>query len=157
MKGRCGVTKAIGRHLTVDMYGCGYDNLNNLEFIKTAMLTAIREANMILLDFCYYQFDPQGLTALALLAESHMSIHTYPELGYAAIDVFTCGDHSRPDKAVATLKTFFKPEKTKITNIRRGDFGSESDMKPKTKISMTPLRRVRSTGAKVLHFLSRAK
>lgn len=112
---------------------------------------------MTLLDFCFYQFEPHGLTALALLAESHMSIHTYPELGYAALDVFTCGDHTRPDKAVATLKAFLKPEKTKITNIRRGDFGSENDMKPKVKVSMTPLRRVRSTGAKVLHFLSRAK
>jgi S-adenosylmethionine decarboxylase len=149
--------KIIGKHLTVDMYGCGFDTLDNLEFVKSAMLTAVREANMTLLDFSYYKFEPQGLTALALLAESHMSIHTYPELGYAAIDVFTCGDHSRPDKAVAVLKSFFRPEKTKITNIRRGDFGSESDMKPKVKVSMTPLRRVRSTGARVLSFLSRAR
>lgn len=155
-KGRC-VMKIIGKHLTVDMYGCGFDTLDNLEFVKSAMLTAVREANMTLLDFSYYKFEPQGLTALALLAESHMSIHTYPELGYAAIDVFTCGDHSRPDKAVAILKTFLRPEKTKITNIRRGDFGSESDMKPKVKVSMTPLRRVRNTGARVLSFLSRAK
>ncbi|MBP2655267.1 MAG: speH [Firmicutes bacterium] len=149
--------KIIGKHLTVDMYGCSFENLDNLEFIRSAMLTAVREANMTLLDFSYHKFEPQGLTALALLAESHMSIHTYPEFSYAAIDVFTCGDHSRPDKAVAILKNLLKPEKTKITNIRRGDFGSESDMRPKIKVSMTPLRRVRSTGARVLSFLSRAK
>jgi S-adenosylmethionine decarboxylase len=94
---------------------------------------------------------------LALLTDSHMSVHTYPELGYAALDVFTCGDLSRPDKAVAVFKTILRPEKTKITTIRRGDFGAEKDMKPKVKVSMTPLRRVRSTGAKVLSFLSRAK
>lgn len=149
--------KVIGRHLTVDMYGCSFENLNNLEFIKNAMITAIQEANMTLLDITTYKFDPLRLTALALLAESHMSIHTYPELGYAAIDVFTCGDHCRPDKAIAVLKRFLKPEKTKTTNIKRGDFGSVSDMKPKVKVSITPLRRVRDTGAKMLHFLKRSK
>lgn len=149
--------KIIGKHLTVDMYGCSFEVLDNLEFVKSSMITAVQESNMTLLDFTYYKFEPQGLTALALLSESHMSIHTYPELGYAAVDVFTCGDHSRPDKAVAILKSFLKPEKTKITNIRRGDFGSEIDMKPKVQVSMTPLRRVRSTGARVLSFLSRAR
>ncbi|VBB08488.1 s-adenosylmethionine decarboxylase [Lucifera butyrica] len=149
--------KVIGKHLTVDMYGCSFANLDNLEFIKNAMLTAVSEANMTLLNFSYHKFEPQGLTALALLAESHMSIHTYPELGYAAVDVFTCGDHSRPDRAVSILKGFLKPEKTKTTNIKRGDFGSESDMKPKVRISIAPLRRVRNTGAKVLNFLSKVK
>jgi S-adenosylmethionine decarboxylase len=151
------VMKVIGKHLTVDMYGCSFDVLDDLDFVKNAMLTAVEEAKMTLLEFSYHKFEPQGLTALALLAESHMSIHTYPELGYAAIDVFTCGDQSRPDKAVAVLKRFLKPEKTKTTNIKRGDFGSESDMKPKTKIRIAPIRRVKNTGAKMLNFLSRAK
>lgn len=151
------VMKIIGKHLTVDMYGCSFDALNNLEFVKNAMLTAVKEANMTLLDFSSFKFEPQGLTALALLAESHMSIHTYPELGYAAVDVFTCGDHSRPDRAVAVLKTFLKPEKTKTTHIKRGDFGSEKDMKPKVKISVAPLRRIRNTGARVIKMLSRSK
>lgn len=149
--------KVIGKHLTVDMYGCSFESLDNLEFVKKAMTTAVEEANMTLLDFTSYKFEPQGLTALALLAESHMSIHTYPELGYAAVDVFTCGDHSRPDKAVSVLKSFLKPEKTKTTNIKRGDFGSVRDMKPRVSISVAPLRRVRNTGAKMLNFLSKSK
>jgi len=149
--------KFIGKHVTVDMYGCSFQHLDSLDYIKEAMLTAVQEANMSLLDFTYHKFEPQGLTALALLAESHMSIHTYPELGYAAVDVFTCGDHSRPERAVRILKKFLRPEKTKTTHIQRGDFGSESDMKPKVKISATPLRRVRSTGARMWQFLSRAK
>jgi len=147
--------KLTGKHLLVDMYGCSFKTLDDLALIKEAMLTAIAEANMILLNFSYHKFEPQGLAALALLEESHMSIHTYPELGYAAIDVFTCADHSRPDKAIAVLKTFLQPEKTKTTNIKRGDFGSEKDMKPKVKVSIAPLRRVKNTGAKVLKLLSR--
>ncbi len=147
--------KIIGKHITVDMYGCSYDILDNPEFIKQAMLTAIKDANMTLISFSSHKFEPQGLTALALLAESHLSIHTYPEIGYAAIDVFTCGDHSRPDKAVNSLRHLLNPEKTKTTHIRRGDFGSVSDMKPKTKVHMTAMRRVRNTGEKVLRLLYR--
>jgi len=147
----------IGKHITVDMYGCSFASLDNIEFIKNAMLAAIKAANMTLLDFSYHKFEPQGLTALALLGESHMSIHTYPELGYAAIDVFTCGEYSHPDKAVRTLKEYLQPDKMKTTNIKRGDFGSVRDMKPKIKVSITPLRRVRSTGAKMLHIFSKVK
>lgn len=149
--------RIIGRHLTVDMYGCAFDLLDNTAFIKDALLTAITEANMTLLNYVDYKSEPQGLTAMALLTDSHMTIHTYPELGFAAIDVFTCGDHTRPDKAVQTLRRLLKPNKIKTTHIRRGDFGSVSDMKPKIKVSATPLRRVRDTGAKVLKFLSRSK
>ncbi|MBP2645032.1 MAG: S-adenosylmethionine decarboxylase proenzyme [Firmicutes bacterium] len=149
--------KISGKHLTVDMYGCKSNALNNIEFIRTAMLTALKESNLTLLNFTYHQFDSQRVIAVAILEESHMNIHTYPELSYAAIDIFTCGDPSRADKAVALLKNFLKPERTKITNIRRGDFISESDIRPKIKISIAPLRRVRSTGARVLRFLSRTK
>jgi S-adenosylmethionine decarboxylase len=149
--------KLVGKHLTVDMYGCSIENLDNLEFIKNAMLAAAQEANMVWLNFTSYKFEPQGLTAFALLAEGHISIHTYPALGYAAIDVFTCGDHIRPDNAVKILRRWLKPEKTKTTHIKRGDFGSENDMKPKVKISIAPLRRVRNTGARMLKFLARTK
>ena len=145
--------RTLGKHLTVDMYGCNVEILNNLEFIKTAMLAAISEANLTLLNLSYHQFESQGVTALALLAESHMSVHTYPKLGYAAVDIFTCGDLSHPEKAVAVLKGFLKPEKTKTTNIMRGDFGSQKDMKPRIKVSIAPLRRVRNTSAKVWRFL----
>lgn len=145
--------KAIGRHVTIDMYGCSFDNLNNLEFIKIALLAAIAEADMTLLNADYHKFEPQGLAALALLTESHMTIHTYPELGYAAIDIFTSGDLNSPEKVLAVLKRFLKPEKTKTTNIMRGDFGSQKDMRPRIKVSIAPLRRVRNTSAKVWRFL----
>lgn len=145
--------RTIGRHLTVDMYGCSFDNLNNLEFIKSAILAAVKEANMTLLDMSCHKFEPQGLTAIALLGQSHMSIHTYPELNYAAVDIFTCGEQSRPDRALVVLKRILKPEKTKTTNITRGDFGSLKDMKPRIRVSIAPLRRVRNTSARVWSFL----
>lgn len=147
----------IGRHLTVDMYGCIFESLDNVDFVKETLITAINEANMTLLNFTYHKFEPQGLTVVGLLAEGHISIHTYPKMNYTAIDVFTYGDQSHPEQAVKILKLSFRPEKIKTTNIKRGDFGSISDMKPKMKISITPMRRVRDTGAKVFRFLSRSK
>lgn len=149
--------KVIGKHLTVDMYGCSFDILNSTELIKEALQTAAQEANMTILNYADCKFEPQGLTAVLLLSKSHISIHTYPELGFAAIDVFSCGDHSHPENAVKTLRRLLKPNKVKTTHLRRGDFGSVSDMKPKIKVSATPLRRVRDTGAKVIKFLSRSK
>lgn len=147
----------IGRHLTIDMYGCILESLDNVDFVKETLLMAVTEANMTLLNFSYHKFEPEGLTILALLVEGHMSIHTYPKMNYTAVDIFIYGDQSRPEQAVQILKNSFKPEKIKTTNIKRGDFGSISDMKPKIKISITPMRRVRDTSAKVFRFLSRSK
>lgn len=151
------MTKLIGKHLTVDMYGCSFEQLESVEFIKDAILTALSEAHLTLLNFISHKFEPQGLTALTLLAEGHISVHSYPNMGYAAIDVFICGDQNTPEHVVRTLSRLFRPEKTKTTHIRRGDFGSISDMKPKVKVKITPLRRVRDTSAKVIRFLSRSK
>jgi S-adenosylmethionine decarboxylase len=143
----------IGRHLTIDMYGCNKENLNDFEFIKTAMLAAISEANLTIKDIVGHQTEPQGLTIVALLGQSHMSIHTYPEQNYAAIDIFTCGDNTRPDRAISILKSFLKPEKLRTTNIMRGDFGRQKDMKPRIRVSIAPLRRMRNTSVRVWRFL----
>jgi len=141
---------SIGRHLTIDMYGCNYDHLNNLEFIKTAMLAAIKETNLTLLDLVGHQTEPQGLTVIALLGQSHISIHTFPEQSYAAIDIFSYGDYTCPDKALTAFKKILRPEKTRMTNIMRG---LQKDMKPRIRVSIAPLRRMRNTSARVWRFL----
>lgn len=146
----------LGQHLTVDMYGCKFEKLNDLEFIKEAIYAAAKEANMTLLNISHHMFESDGLTAMALLTESHMIIHTNPKLGYAAIDIFTLSKTCQPDKAVSTLKRFLKPDKTKTTRIMRGDFGSQKDMKPRVRISIAPLRRVKNTGVRVWRFLGRS-
>ncbi|SDF48368.1 adenosylmethionine decarboxylase [Sporomusa acidovorans] len=143
----------IGRHLTTDMYGCNRDHLTDLEFVKSAMLTSIKEAGLSVIDIIDHQTEPQGLTIIALLGQSHMSIHTFPQLNYAAVDIFTCGDYSHSDRVITILKRFLKPEKTRTTNIMRGDFGLQKDMKPRIRVSIAPLRRMRNTSARVWRFL----
>lgn len=110
----------LGKHLILELYGCNFEYLNNEDLIIQTFKNAINEAKMTLLGLQSHKFMPQGVTAVALLSESHMSIHTYPELGYAAADVFTCGDEGSPDKAMNILIDVFKPSNHSIVFIPRG-------------------------------------
>lgn len=93
----------VGTHCILEVYGCPAEALNDAERIQQALRDAARVAESTLLDEVCHQFQPHGVTALALLAESHISVHTWPETGYAAIDVFTCGEHTKPEKACVYL------------------------------------------------------
>lgn len=137
------------------MYGCKSNNLTNLVAFKETIKKAVEESNMTLLDENMQFLEGDQLSALVLLHEGHISIHNYPVLGYTAIDIFTCSENSRPERTVAAIKAILKPEKTKTTYLKRGDFGAVKDMKPKIKVSVAPLRRIRNTGARVIKLLSR--
>lgn len=91
--------EVVGKHCILELYDCDPNLLNDEKFIHKMMKSAAKGANMQFLDFVSHEFEPQGVTALALLGESHMSIHTWPELGYAMVDVLTCGEKSKPADA----------------------------------------------------------
>ena len=91
--------EVVGKHCILELYDCDPKLLDNEKFIHKMMKSAAKGANMQFLDFVSHEFEPQGVTALALLGESHMSIHTWPELGYAMVDVLTCGEKSTPADA----------------------------------------------------------
>ncbi len=86
----------VGIHCILELYDCPANLLDDLRLIQATLHEAARQAQSTLLGEVIHRFEPQGVTALALLAESHISIHTWPELGYAAADVFTCGSHTTP-------------------------------------------------------------
>lgn len=111
---------SLGKHIILEMYGCSFEVLNDGELLIKAFEEAVKEAKMTLLNLASHKFDPYGFTAVALLSESHMSIHTYPELGYAAADVFTCGDEGNPTLAMDVLLSVIKPEKKTIIYVPRG-------------------------------------
>ena len=96
-------TDMVGKHCILELYDCDPSRLDDEAFIRTTITSAAKGAGATLLNLITHQFQPQGVTGLALLAESHISIHTWPESGYAAVDVFTCGDHTMPEKACAVL------------------------------------------------------
>ena len=93
----------VGKHCILELYECDEIKLNDEAFLRTTITTAAKLAGATLLNLITHRFEPQGVTGLALLAESHISIHTWPENGYAAVDVFTCGDHTMPDRACEVL------------------------------------------------------
>lgn len=92
-----------GSHTLCDITGCPPDRLNDDELVTFFACEAAEKAGATIIDVMVHKFQPQGVTVLLLLAESHLSIHTWPELGQAAIDVYTCGDKADPDIAVCHL------------------------------------------------------
>lgn len=107
-----------GTHLIVDLWGC--ERLDEIDHIDTAMREGVEAAGATLLHIHLHHFTPNnGVSGVAVLAESHISVHTWPECGYAAFDVFMCGD-ARPDKAVEVLKQYFRPRRVGVTEHLRG-------------------------------------
>ena len=88
-----------GKHLLLELYGCNSYKLNDEIFLRCKIDDASKLARATVLNLVSNKFEPFGVTAIALLAESHLSIHTWPESQYAAIDIFTCGKHMRPNLA----------------------------------------------------------
>jgi S-adenosylmethionine decarboxylase len=97
------IASSVGTHCILELYGCPATVLNDAPKIQHSLREASRVAKSTLLGEIHHAFAPHGVTALALLAESHISVHTWPETGYAAVDVFTCGDHTMPEKACVYL------------------------------------------------------
>ena len=96
--------EVVGRHCLFELQNGNPNLLDNEEFIKDALSKAADAAGSTLLGIVSHKFEPQGVTAVALLAESHISIHTYPEYSYAAVDAFTCGEHTNAESACRSLK-----------------------------------------------------
>jgi S-adenosylmethionine decarboxylase len=110
---------AVGKHCILELYDCNPSKLDDEAFLRDTITTAAKRAGATLLNLITHRFQPQGVTGLALLAESHISIHTWPESGYAAVDVFTCGDHTMPEKACLTLAEELGSSHHKLTSFRR--------------------------------------
>jgi S-adenosylmethionine decarboxylase len=110
----------FGRHVAVDTWGVNFDTLNSAELLQSHMVEAAEACGATVLSVQSKQFEPQGATVLVLLSESHLSIHTYPEKGFAAIDCYTCGDTVDPQAAIDYLVNVLKPEKTYAKKLIRG-------------------------------------
>ena len=107
-----------GTHLIVDLWGA--ERLDDLAHIEAALRDAVTAAKATLLHIHLHHFTPnRGVSGVAVLAESHISIHTWPENGYAALDIFMCGS-AEPQATIEVLRAAFKPDRLKVEEILRG-------------------------------------
>ncbi|NPV87940.1 adenosylmethionine decarboxylase [Coprothermobacteraceae bacterium] len=90
----------IGRHYIVEASGCNPNVLNDINKVEEILIEAARQANATVVTSTFHHFYPQGVSGVVVVSESHLAIHTWPERGYAALDIYTCGDHTDPKKAV---------------------------------------------------------
>lgn len=110
----------FGRHVAVDTWGVDFEVLNNADLLQAHMVEAAEACGATVMSIQAKQFEPQGATVLVLLSESHLSIHTYPERGFAAIDCYTCGETVDPQLAIDYLVTVLQPEKYFAKKLIRG-------------------------------------
>lgn len=111
---------ALGRHLLADFYGVCDDLLSNADALATAMVAAAQAAGAVPVEKKFHLFGGGGVTGVVLLRESHISIHTWPEFGFAAVDVFMCGI-ARPRDAIVALERAWQPARTVIRESGRGE------------------------------------
>lgn len=112
--------KTIGSHLLCELTGCQRSHLTSVAFVEREIRAAAAKANATVLNGYFHQFSPEGVSGLLCLAESHISIHTWPETGYAAIDIYTCGDSAMPRKAIEHLIEVFEAKNDHVVEITRG-------------------------------------
>ena len=111
---------ALGTHLLVELRDCDQTYLDNLPFVRETLLSAAEDIGVTILSEAFHQFSPQGVTGIVSIAESHFSIHTWPEYGYAAVDIFTCGTTLEPYKAAQFITKRLGARDSEITEIKRG-------------------------------------
>jgi S-adenosylmethionine decarboxylase len=108
----------LGNHIIAEFLEC--ESMDDYEHLEAALCDAAQAANATVIKVMTHKFSPIGMTGIVLLSESHISIHTWPEFGYVAVDIYTCGEHVDVYAAIESLKGFFKPQRVRQIKIERG-------------------------------------
>ncbi len=111
---------SLGSHLLVELFGCDSDSLKHEDGVGGAMEEAARKSEATVVAQSFHEFKPYGVSGAVIIQESHYTIHTWPEHGYAAVDLFYCGGGIAVHKAVEVLQDRFKPKRIKFLVVRRG-------------------------------------
>lgn len=111
---------ALGRHLLIELHDCDRNALDNLELVRDTLVEAADRLDSTVLDVSTHKFDPIGVTAIVMIAESHLSIHTWPEHRYAAMDIFTCSKSMQPADVVGFLSARLGAGNVQTVEVNRG-------------------------------------
>ncbi|MCB1060893.1 MAG: adenosylmethionine decarboxylase [Calditrichaeota bacterium] len=116
--------KSLGQQIVVDYHKCNPELLNDVAAVKRAMREAALKAGATIVTEAFHLFNPYGVSGAIIIAESHLAIHTWPEFGYAAVDLFTCGDEVDPAVAFEHLKQALEAEEFTAMEMKRGIMNS---------------------------------
>lgn len=111
---------ALGTHLLLDLKGCNPELLDDINYIRQALISAADEAGATIVGENFHKFEPVGVTGIVAIAESHLCIHTWPEYAYAAVDIFTCGASFKPRRAADLIIQRLQCKEPFITEVQRG-------------------------------------
>ena len=112
--------QVLGHHLLVELYGCASCVLNKIELLERAMVEAAQFAGASVVETIFHRFSPHGLSGVLVISESHITVHTWPEHSYAAVDIFTCGKSELGDAVKASLVRAFEARDHRTHAISRG-------------------------------------
>lgn len=113
--------KSLGEHRLVDFEGCSFEALDDIDEIRAMFERGLELSKATVIEVVLHKFSPQGVTGIAAIAESHVSIHTWPEHGYAAIDVFSCGTSMDIDALLSHFEKVLRPRDVHCQTFMRGD------------------------------------
>ena len=146
--------KILARHMTADLFNCQNSQLNDIALIKETLRDTLADLQLKLINLTTEKLDEEHYVFMVVFGDGHLTLHVYTQLKYVAMDIFICQEDAAPDKIAQNIRGFFKPDKTKTTVLKRGNFGSAKELKPKVKTKVAPLRRIHNTGAKVIRILA---
>jgi S-adenosylmethionine decarboxylase len=112
--------KALGTHIVCELSGCDPSALTDVTAVEAMMKAAARSANATIVESAFHRFQPHGVSGVVVIQESHLSIHTWPEAGYAAMDFYTCGDHTDPWAACQYAANVLGAKSMLTTEVKRG-------------------------------------
>ena len=110
----------LGTHLLCEYYECDANRIDNMDLISDALLEAAKRCKVTILEKSFHKFSPQGVSGVVVIAESHISIHTWPEHNYAAVDFFTCSEVCDTELIIDYLKNIFGSKRCESNKIMRG-------------------------------------
>lgn len=114
--------QALGRHILVEFYECNAELLNDVNYVEKAMIEGTKKAKATIIKSTFHKFSPHGVSGVIVIAESHIAIHTWPEYGYAAVDIFTCGETIDPWVIFKYLENALESVHSSRLELKRGQF-----------------------------------
>ncbi len=114
------MVQSLGNHLIVELYDCRKEIINDARSVEKALIEAVRISGARMIQSVVHEFNPHGISGVIVIEESHFSVHTWPEYGYCALDIFTCGDEIDHYSALQYLKKEFQAKNLSVTEMKRG-------------------------------------